>query len=110
MPLITIIIGTRPEAIKLAPVIKAFSDSKNFNVRIVLTGQHQEMVYQVLELFNINANYDLKLMSHDQTLTHITCSSLIGLEEECFTVSRLKLFKLSIIFSDLYESSRWKLC
>ena len=82
MPLITIIIGTRPEAIKLAPVIKAFSNSKNFNVRIVLTGQHQEMVYQVLDLFNINANYDLKLMSHDQTLTHITCSSLIGLEED----------------------------
>ena len=82
MPLITIVIGTRPEAIKLAPVIKAFSSSKNFNVRIVLTGQHKEMVYQVLDLFNINAHNDLKLMTQDQTLTHITCSSLFGLEED----------------------------
>ena len=82
MPLITIIIGTRPEAIKLAPVIKTFSNSRNFNVRILLTGQHQQMVYQVLDLFNIKANYDLELMTQDQTLTHITCSSLLGLEKD----------------------------
>ena len=80
--LVTFILGTRPEAIKIAPVLKEFLLLKKFKVRIILTGQHHEMVYQILNLFQISADRDLKLMSPKQTLTHITCQSLYGLEED----------------------------
>ena len=82
MTLITIILGTRPEAIKLAPVILKFSSSKDFNLRIVCTGQHKEMIYQILKLFKIKPDKDLKIMSEKQSLTYITCETIIGLEEE----------------------------
>ena len=87
MYFVTFILGTRPEAIKLAPVILEFLESKKFNVRIILTGQHNEMVYQILNLFNISPDNDLKLMSPNQTLTHITCASLNGLEKD-FKIKR----------------------
>ena len=53
MKTVTIIIGTRPEAIKLAPVVKTFLNSKLIEVRVVLTGQHQDMVIKIMELFGI---------------------------------------------------------
>ena len=53
MTLISIVLGTRPEAIKLAPIILKFSSSKDFDLRIISTGQHKEMVHQILKLFNI---------------------------------------------------------
>ena len=55
-PLVTFIFGTRPEAIKLAPVIKVFQKSKKFKLRIILTGQHNEMVSQVMYLFDIKSD------------------------------------------------------
>ena len=79
---VCIVLGTRPEAIKLAPVIQAFQASDDFQTRVVLTGQHREMVTQVKELFGITADHDLALMAPRQTLTHITCSALQGLQEE----------------------------
>ena len=79
---VCIVLGTRPEAIKLAPVIQAFQASDDFQTRVVLTGQHREMVAQVMELFGITADHDLALMAPRQTLTHITCSALQGLQEE----------------------------
>ena len=82
MTLISIILGTRPEAIKLAPVILKFSSSKDFDLRIISTGQHKEMVQQILKLFDIEPHTDLKLMSEKQTLTHITCKTINGLEKE----------------------------
>jgi len=82
MTLISIILGTRPEAIKLAPVILKFSSSKDFDLRIISTGQHKEMVHQILKLFDIRPHTDLKLMSEKQTLTHITCKTISGLEKE----------------------------
>ena len=82
MPLVTVVLGTRPEAIKLAPIILYFSKSKELNVRVVLTGQHNEMVYQILDIFNITPNKDLKLMTLKQSLSYITCESLIRLEDE----------------------------
>ena len=82
MTLISIILGTRPEAIKLAPVILKFSSSKDFDLRIISTGQHKEMVHQILKLFDIEPHTDLKLMSEKQTLTHITCKTINGLEKE----------------------------
>ncbi len=82
LPLVTIVLGTRPEAIKLAPVILAFQQTPQFRTRVVLTGQHREMVSQVMELFGLAADHDLALMAPKQTLTHITCAALQGLKEE----------------------------
>jgi len=82
LPLVTIVLGTRPEAIKLAPVILAFQASPHFRTRVVLTGQHREMVSQVMDLFSLVADHDLALMAPNQTLTHVTCAALQGLKEE----------------------------
>ena len=90
LPLVTIVLGTRPEAIKLAPVILAFQQASQFRTRVVLTGQHREMVSQVMELFGLSADHDLALMAPRQTLTHITCAALQGLKEE-FTNHRPEL-------------------
>ncbi|HEY9697388.1 MAG TPA: UDP-N-acetylglucosamine 2-epimerase (non-hydrolyzing) [Trichocoleus sp.] len=77
---ICIILGTRPEAIKLAPVIRRFRHHPGFETQVVLTGQHQEMVAQVMQLFDLQADHDLAIMQHGQTLTDITCRTLRGLE------------------------------
>ena len=81
-PRVTIVLGTRPEAIKLAPVIRAFQASERLNTRVVLTGQHREMVAQVMDLFGLKADRDLNLMAPRQTLTHVTCAALEGLRDD----------------------------
>ena len=78
---ICITLGTRPEAIKLAPVIQQFRRSPAFNTQVVLTGQHREMVEQVMKLFQLSGDRDLQIMQPKQTLTDITCRSLQGLEK-----------------------------
>jgi len=82
IPLISIVFGTRPEAIKLAPVIQRFRESNKFRTRVILTGQHKEMVSQVMNIFKISADLDLDLMKPSQTLTHITCAALEGLRKD----------------------------
>ncbi|WP_324282501.1 UDP-N-acetylglucosamine 2-epimerase (non-hydrolyzing) [Cyanobacterium aponinum UTEX 3221] len=77
---ICITLGTRPEAIKLAPVIKCFQNTEDFDTKVILTGQHREMVAQVMDLFDLNADFDLDIMQAKQTLGDITCRSLQGLE------------------------------
>ncbi|WP_013320173.1 non-hydrolyzing UDP-N-acetylglucosamine 2-epimerase [Gloeothece verrucosa] len=76
---VCITLGTRPEAIKLAPVIQQFKQVPEFKTHLVLTGQHREMVEQVMELFDLKADQDLNIMQPKQTLTDITCRSLQGL-------------------------------
>jgi UDP-N-acetylglucosamine 2-epimerase (non-hydrolysing) len=78
---ICIVLGTRPEAIKLAPVIQQFKNSPSFDTQVILTGQHREMVEQVMGMFDLKADRDLAIMQHQQTLTDITCRSLQGLED-----------------------------
>ena len=82
LPRVTIVLGTRPEAIKLAPVIKEFQACNAFQTRVVLTGQHREMVTQVMDLFGLSADHDLDLMAPLQTLTHIACAALQGLKND----------------------------
>ncbi|HLP87989.1 MAG TPA: UDP-N-acetylglucosamine 2-epimerase (non-hydrolyzing) [Nostocaceae cyanobacterium] len=77
---IWVILGTRPEAIKLAPVIQVFRRSPNLELQVILTGQHREMVEQVMQLFNLQADRDLEIMQPQQSLTDITSRSLGGLE------------------------------
>ena len=75
------IFGTRPEAIKMAPLIKAFEADNTFNNVVCVTGQHKEMLYQVLDFFEIKPDYDLKVMKPNQTIYEITSGVLLGLKE-----------------------------
>ncbi len=76
---ICVILGTRPEAIKLAPVIQTLRPV--FKTTVILTGQHKEMVAQVMDLFDIQSDRNLEIMKPKQTLTQITCGTLEGLEQ-----------------------------
>ena len=76
------IFGTRPEAVKMAPLIKECEKyPKDFNVKILVTGQHREMLDQVLEFFKIKPDYDLHLMKPNQTLFDVTADALRGMND-----------------------------
>lgn len=81
MPSVCITLGTRPEAIKLAPVIRQFQQAADFHTSVILTGQHREMVDQVMQWFDLKADFDLEIMQPGQTLSDITCRSLEGLKQ-----------------------------
>ena len=74
------IFGTRPEAIKMAPVVKALHNDKNIETVLTVTAQHREMLDQVLDLFSIKPDYDLDIMKAHQTLSEITSRVLKKLE------------------------------
>jgi len=74
------VFGTRPEAVKMAPVVKALAQDGAFDARVCVTAQHREMLDQVLELFQIVPDYDLDIMQAGQGLSDITCRVLKGLE------------------------------
>ena len=71
---------TRPEAIKMAPVVKALAEDPSFDAKVCVTAQHRQMLDQVLELFAIQPDFDLDLMKADQTLGDITGNVLHGME------------------------------
>ena len=75
------IFGTRPEAIKMAPLVKELERREEIESIICVTAQHRQMLDQVLETFNIKPDYDLDIMKQGQTLTEITSRVLIGLEQ-----------------------------
>lgn len=75
------IFGTRPEAVKMAPLVKELNMRENIEVKVCVTAQHRQMLDQVLELFSIVPDFDLNVMRSKQTLTSITTSVLEGLEE-----------------------------
>jgi UDP-N-acetylglucosamine 2-epimerase (non-hydrolysing) len=77
---IALVFGTRPEAIKMAPVAYALKNVEFFELQIVLTAQHRELLDQVMEIFKLKADYDLNIMQEKQTLTQITVRVLEGLE------------------------------
>jgi len=76
---ILLVFGTRPEAIKMAPVYSALKNTPSIEVRVCVTGQHRQMLDQVLELFGIKPEFDLNLMKPGQDLTDITSNVLLGL-------------------------------
>lgn len=80
MKKILTVFGTRPEAIKMAPLVKALELNPDINSRVCVTAQHREMLDQVLSLFEIKPHYDLNLMKPGQTLTDITSSILQGMK------------------------------
>ncbi|EQF29088.1 UDP-N-acetylglucosamine 2-epimerase [Clostridioides difficile CD159] len=70
------VFGTRPEAIKVAPLIKELEKRENIKSIVCVTAQHREMLDQVIETFNINVDYDLDIMEKGQSLNDITCKIL----------------------------------
>ncbi len=77
---ILLVFGTRPEAIKMAPVFRCLALTDNVNVRLAVTAQHREMLDQVLQLFEIRPDYDLDVMKPGQGLAEITSAVLTGLK------------------------------
>lgn len=77
---VLVVFGTRPEAIKMAPVIKALQNEPGISVEVCVTAQHRQMLDQVLALFGLTPTYDLNVMTAAQELTDITCSILTRLE------------------------------
>lgn len=75
------IFGTRPEAIKMAPVVKKLEETEGIESIVCVTAQHREMLDQVLDLFEISPKYDLNIMKSGQTLNEITSRALIGLQK-----------------------------
>src|SRR3974390_2550192 len=75
------IFGTRPEAIKMAPVIGELRQSERFLTRVCVTAQHREMLDQVLTLFGVVPDYDLDVMRRDQTLDTLTSGALAAVGE-----------------------------
>ena len=82
MKKILLVFGTRPEAIKMAPLVKEFEkDMINFETKVCVTAQHREMLDQVLDLFDIIPDYDLNLMKPGQDLYDITANVLLGMKD-----------------------------
>jgi len=80
------VLGTRPEAIKLAPVVKAFLGDAEIEHTLCATGQHRQMLDQVLEVFRLTPDYDINLMKPGQDLTHVTATALAGVGQVIDTV------------------------
>ena len=82
MKKILLVFGTRPEAIKMAPLVKEFQkDTEHFETKVCVTAQHRQMLDQVLEVFGITPDYDLNIMAPNQDLYDITAKVLLGLRE-----------------------------
>lgn len=79
MKKILTVFGTRPEAIKMAPLVKALYSDSRFDSRVCVTAQHREMLDQVLDIFDITPDFDLHIMKPEQTLTNLTSSILVGM-------------------------------
>ena len=82
MKTIMLVFGTRPEAIKMAPLVKEFQkDTENFKTVVCVTGQHREMLDQVLRIFDITPDYDLNIMKQGQDLYDVTARVLTGMRD-----------------------------
>ena len=82
MKKVMLVFGTRPEAIKMAPLVKEFQkDSVNFQTIVCVTGQHREMLDQVLDIFDIKPDYDLNIMKQGQDLYDVTSRVLLGMRD-----------------------------
>ncbi|MFC1761257.1 non-hydrolyzing UDP-N-acetylglucosamine 2-epimerase [Planctomycetota bacterium] len=80
MKKISLIFGTRPEAIKLCPLVLALQDHPDFHPHVCVTGQHREMLDQVLEVFEVTPDVDLNLMQPDQTLAGLTARAITAID------------------------------
>lgn len=77
---VMVVFGTRPEAIKMAPVVKACKARPELDVKVCVTAQHRQMLDQVMDIFGLTADFDLNVMAPNQTLADVTCKVLKGME------------------------------
>jgi UDP-N-acetylglucosamine 2-epimerase (non-hydrolysing) len=77
---VLVVFGTRPEAIKMAPVVQALKNDQRYNIKVCVTAQHREMLDQVLVLFNIKPDFDLNLMRSGQGLNDLTARILVEIK------------------------------
>lgn len=75
-----VVFGTRPEAIKMAPIVKALQADSTIETKVCVTAQHRQMLDQVMEIFGLQADFDLNVMAQNQTLGDVTCKVLKGVE------------------------------
>ncbi len=75
------VFGTRPEAIKMAPLVKELASREHFESLCCLTGQHRQMLDSVMEIFRLKGDFDLNIMQKQQTLSSITTRTILGMEE-----------------------------
>lgn len=81
MKKVLLVFGTRPEAIKMAPLVKTFENQPNIDSKVCVTAQHREMLDQVLDIFDIKPDYDLNIMKPGQDLFDVTSNVLFGLKD-----------------------------
>ena len=81
MKKVLLVFGTRPEAIKMAPLVKAFEKESSIETKVCVTAQHREMLDQVLDMFDIKPDFDLNIMKSGQDLYDITSKVLLGLRD-----------------------------
>lgn len=81
MKTVMLVFGTRPEAIKMAPLVREFRNNGNFNTIVCVTGQHRQMLDQVLNIFEIRPDYDLDIMRPGQDLYDVTSRVLVGMRD-----------------------------
>lgn len=89
---IALIFGTRPEAIKFVPIIRALKNEPELDFSVCVTGQHKEMLQQVLDVFDITPDENLEVMQEDQTLNGLTARLLVGIDQYL-----AKTFKSAIV-------------
>ncbi|MBQ7309271.1 MAG: UDP-N-acetylglucosamine 2-epimerase (non-hydrolyzing) [Clostridia bacterium] len=81
MKTIMLVFGTRPEAIKMCPLVLELKKRKNVKILVCVTGQHREMLDDVLSVFGVTPDHDLRVMREGQTLAHVTSAVLLGMEK-----------------------------
>jgi len=89
---VAVIIGTCPEAIKMAPVYLALKDNSRTNPFLIVTAQHRQMLDQVLPVFNVEPDIDLDIMRADQNLAELTSIMLVKLKEVLSQIRHLSGF------------------
>lgn len=97
---VIVVFGTRPEAIKMAPVVNALKQSKHLNVEVCVTAQHREMLDQVLSIFEIKPDYDLNIMETGQSLSGLTSKVLVQMSQ----LLDLKRPKIVLVHGDTTTS------
>lgn len=81
MKKVMLIFGTRPEAIKMCPLVNELKKRSSFEVKVCVSGQHRQMLNQVLDVFNVVPDYDLSIMKDKQTLFDVTTNILNGIKD-----------------------------
>ena len=97
MKKVMLVFGTRPEAIKMCPLVNELKSRKNIITKVCVTGQHRQMLDQVLEIFNVVPDYDLSIMKDKQTLFDIT-TNILNKIKEVLEIENLMLCWFTVIY------------